>query len=325
MQQLLMKPGDPSTLYATAYGVIGLFRSTDAGEHWAFVSDKAWANNNDFAVDPLHPDWLYVFTPNGLMRSQDEGDTWTTLMANKWPDGSDLAAYPQVYVSPYRGRDPPAGSLCQLLRRVRRSARNRPPGADQVHRRRGDWTIVPSLEGVPVQDIAFDPNDHSHMVLVTSDMRVYNPAIGATPGPRSRPVASPRAVSGSGGSITYNPGGSEVWIDAPAQPVGGGIFKSAATDLTSWQDVSPSPGYGSVVPRVHQCRLGLHPSVPQHRRRHELGPVRPLALVWLRRVRLRPDRLPRRPTSQTTRSGCRRPPIGWIRPLAGQGPGIDRP
>ena len=47
MQQLLMKPGDPNTLYATAYGVIGLFRSSDAGEHWAFVSDKAWANNNE--------------------------------------------------------------------------------------------------------------------------------------------------------------------------------------------------------------------------------------------------------------------------------------
>ena len=87
MQQLFMKPGDPNTLYATAYGVIGLFRSDDAGEHWAFVSDKAWANNNEFAVDPLHPDWLYVFTPNGLMRSTDEGDTWTTLMDNNWPDG----------------------------------------------------------------------------------------------------------------------------------------------------------------------------------------------------------------------------------------------
>ena len=100
IDQLLMKPGDPNTLYATAYGVIGLFRSDDAGEHWAFVSDKAWANNNKFAVDPLHPDWLYVYAPNGLMRSQDEGDTWTTLMANKWPDGRDVRL-PQVYVSPY--------------------------------------------------------------------------------------------------------------------------------------------------------------------------------------------------------------------------------
>ena len=32
---------------------------------------------------------------------------------------------------------------------------------------------MPSLKGVPVQDIAFDPNDHSHLVLVTSDGQVY--------------------------------------------------------------------------------------------------------------------------------------------------------
>jgi hypothetical protein len=104
IEQLLMKPGDPNTLYATAYGVTGLFRSTDAGEHWAFITDKASANNNEFAVDPLHPDWLYVVYPAvGLMRSKDEGDTWTTLpMGNKWPDGRDMQAYPQVYVSPYQ-------------------------------------------------------------------------------------------------------------------------------------------------------------------------------------------------------------------------------
>ena len=85
-----MKPGDPNTIYASAFGVIGLFRSDDAGEHWAFVSDKAWANNNKFAVDPHNPDRVYAYAPNGLMRSQDKGDTWTTLTNNKWPDGSDL-------------------------------------------------------------------------------------------------------------------------------------------------------------------------------------------------------------------------------------------
>ena len=39
IHQILMKPGDPNTLYALSYRVIGLFRSDDAGEHWAFVSD----------------------------------------------------------------------------------------------------------------------------------------------------------------------------------------------------------------------------------------------------------------------------------------------
>ena len=36
-----------------------------------------------------------------------------------------------------------------------------------------------------------------------------------------------------------------MWINAPAQQGDGGLFKCAATDLTSWHDVSPAPGYGS--------------------------------------------------------------------------------
>jgi len=111
--------------------------------------------------------------------------------------------------------------------------------------RAATWTIVPSLEGVPVQDIAFDPNDHSHLVLVTADVKVYT---SSDWGDSWTPVATSGltpSTLGLGGSITYDPGGSEVWIAAPAQPVGGGVFKSAATDLASWQEVSPSPGYGS--------------------------------------------------------------------------------
>ena len=132
------------------------------------------------------------------------------------------------------------------MRGIRHPDATGPDGVDQVHRRRSrHWTIVSSLEGVPVQDIAFDPNDHSHMVLVTSDMKVYTSSDwGDSWTPVTTSGLTPTSL-GLGGSITYNPGGSEVWIDASAQPVGGGIFKSAATDLTSWQDVSPSPGYGS--------------------------------------------------------------------------------
>jgi photosystem II stability/assembly factor-like uncharacterized protein len=245
MQQLFMRPGDPNTLYATAYGVIGLFRSTDAGEHWAFVSDKAWANNSEFAVDPLHPDWLYVFAPNGLMRSQDEGNAWTTLMPNKWPDGRDLQAYPQVYVSPYQDSTHPQALFVSSCARYVIPEATGPKGLIKSTDGGAHWTIVPSLEGVPVQNIAFDPNDHSHMVLVTSDKGVYTSSDWGDSWTQVTTSGLTPSTLGIGGSITYNPGGSEVWIDATAQPVGGGIFKSAATDLTSWQDVSPSPGYGS--------------------------------------------------------------------------------
>ena len=60
-----MKPGDSSTLYALAYGVIGLFRSDDAGDHWAMVSAKVWANNNHFAADPLTPTGCTPSPPTG--------------------------------------------------------------------------------------------------------------------------------------------------------------------------------------------------------------------------------------------------------------------
>ena len=220
MQQLLMKPGDPpnnNTLYAAAYGVRGLFRSTDAGEQWAFVTDKVSANANGSALDPLHPDWLYVFS-NGLLRSQDEGDTWTTSMPNKWPDpdGRDLQAYPQVFVSPYQDADHPQALFVSSCARYVIPEATGPEGLIKSTDGGKNWTIVPSLEGVPVQCIAFDPNDHSHMVLVTSDTQVYASSDwGDTWTPVATSGLTPSTL-GMGGSITYNPGGSEVWITAPA-------------------------------------------------------------------------------------------------------------
>ena len=242
--QLFMKPGDPDTLYATAPGVVGLFRSDDAGDHWAVVSDKVWGNGSKIAVDPLHPDWLYLFA-SGLMRSTDEGDTWTTLTDNQWPDGSDLNAYPQVYVSPYEDATHPQALFISSCEGYVIPPASGPKGLIKSTDGGASWTIVPSLAGVPVQDVAFDPNDPSKMVLVTSDMQVYTSSDWGDSWTQVTTTGLTPSTLGFGGSITYNSGGSEVWINASAQPVGGGIFKSAASDLTSWQEVSPSPGYGS--------------------------------------------------------------------------------
>ena len=103
VRQILMKPGDPDTLYAPASGIIGLFRSQDAGEHWTYVSADVAINNGLFAIDPMHPNWLYGFDYKGLHRSQDEGVTWTTVMPNSWPDERSMN-YSQVYVSPYNSQ-----------------------------------------------------------------------------------------------------------------------------------------------------------------------------------------------------------------------------
>ena len=85
VRQLLMKPGDPTTLYAPAYGLVGLFRSQDAGQSWQYVGGSLTLGNYKLAVDPQHPDWLWAYTNDGVQRSTDEGDTWTTVMPATWP------------------------------------------------------------------------------------------------------------------------------------------------------------------------------------------------------------------------------------------------
>ena len=149
---LLMKPGDPNTLYALAYRV-GLFRSRDAAEHWTYVSSDLGIGNPKLAIDPLHPDWLYAVTYKGLQRSHDEGDTWTTVMPNAWPDGRPLGVA-QVYPSP----SGPSGALRQFLLRAAqwRLSRLRRRSA-QVDRW---WSIVAERRRLGrrrVEDVAFAP------------------------------------------------------------------------------------------------------------------------------------------------------------------------
>ena len=251
ISQLFLRPGDSNTVYAAAFGVIGLFRSDDGGENWAFVSNKAWANNNKFAIDPHDPDRIYAYAPNGLMRSADKGDTWTTLTNNKWPDGRDMNL-PQVYVSPYL--NPPASRPCLFVSSSSNYGADDTGGAFGLIKSTNDganWTIVTDLDGKKVQDIAFDP-DPAHrgdMVLVTSDTKIYRSSDwGATWAAVTTSGLTPTTL-GLGGSITFDPSGSEVWIDAFAQDSAGGIFKCSASDLalgaSSWTDVSQQPGSGS--------------------------------------------------------------------------------
>jgi photosystem II stability/assembly factor-like uncharacterized protein len=255
ISQLFLRPGDSNTVYAAAFGVIGLFRSDDAGENWAFVSNKAWANNNKFAVDQLHPNDVYAFAPNGLMRSQDKGDTWTSLKDNKWPDGRDMH-FPQVYVSPYLNPADPKPYL--FVSSSSNYGTDDTGGAFGLIRSTDDgatWAIVTDLEGQKVQDIAFDPDParRGDMVLVTSDMKVYKSTDWGDTWTKVDTSGLTPTLLGLGGSITFDPSGSEVWIDCFAQGSGGGIFKCPATDIydalptdvTIWQDVSQQPGSGS--------------------------------------------------------------------------------
>jgi photosystem II stability/assembly factor-like uncharacterized protein len=97
------------------------------------------------------------------------------------------------------------------------------------------------MEGLAVQDVAFDPTDTLQMVLATSDARVFQSTDG---GDHWSEVTKPPLSSlGSGGVITYNPyRPTEVWI---ASMTPGGIYTSTDPAFTGWQDVTPADGMGA--------------------------------------------------------------------------------
>ncbi len=237
VHQIMMKPGDPNTLYASAYGIVGLFRSEDASEHWTYVSADVAINNGKFAIDPLHPTWLYGFDYKGLHRSQDEGNTWTTLMPNIWPDGRSMNS-PQVYASPYNPQvlfvsssqnygDPYSGGAFGLIKSTNGGT---------------SWQIVADMEGLAAQEVAFHPTDPLKIVLATSDARVFQSADGGDTW--SEVTKPPLSSLGLGGVITYNPyRPTEVWIASAAIP--DGIYKSTDAVFTSWQDVTPADSMGA--------------------------------------------------------------------------------
>jgi len=234
VHQLLFKPGDPSTLYAPAYGISGLFRSTDAGASWQYVGGSLFLGNFKLAVDPQHPSWLWAYDHNGVACSKDEGDTWTTVLS-AWPDGRPIA-HGQVYPSPY---DPEVLFVSSYIDPIESSS----PGAAQGLIRSVDggatWKIVKSLDGASVMDVAFDPNDPSQMVALAQDAQVYD---STDAGRTWSAVASPATGSiGIFSIIAYNPYvPGQVWIVCYKLPFSGtvtGLFKSTDAALSGWQDV----------------------------------------------------------------------------------------
>ncbi len=232
----------PDTLFAAAYGVVGLFRSRDAGEHWAFVSDVVGINNGKFAIDPLHSTWLYGYDPGGLYRSKDEGDTWTRIMPNTWPDGR-LLDFAQVYVSPHEPQT-------LFISSAHQPDNPYPQGAAGLIRSTdggATWQIVADMEGVSVQGVSFHPADPLTMVLASAAGQVFQSTdAGATWSEVTKP---PLSSIGQFAVITYNPyRPTEVWLactDTPQTNVSGHIFKSTDGAFTTWQDVRPADGSGA--------------------------------------------------------------------------------
>jgi photosystem II stability/assembly factor-like uncharacterized protein len=226
VRQILLKPGDPNTVYALAIAV-GLFRSRDAGEHWRYTNGKITGNgNSNFVIDPLHPSWLYSYAYDGLYRSEDEGDTWMKVI-DTWPDGRSVDKG-QVYVSPHNA---------QVLFVSSSAQPGYPPNGVMglIKSTNGgvSWNIVTDMESIPVQSVDFHPTDPLKMVLATQAGQVYQSTDG---GNHWSQVLKP-PVSNLG-SITYNPyKPSEVWITFSGDT---GIYKSTDAAFTSWQNVTPA-------------------------------------------------------------------------------------
>jgi hypothetical protein len=231
VRQLLIKPDDPNTLYALAYGV-GLFRSDDAGANWHFTSANV-IGNADFVLDPHHPDWLYCASFDGLRVSKDKGETWGTMLYDTSGDVTPRSW--EVFVSPNT-----TDTLFLATYGDGTDARYKGLQWSTEGGAPGTWHQVPSMEGTAVQNVAFDPTPGSHdMVLATSDARVFR---SKDDGLTWIPATPPPGITSLGlrGYLMYNPyfteKPGEVWLVSTETT--GGMFKSDA-DLTSWTDVTP--------------------------------------------------------------------------------------
>lgn len=76
---LAIHPGSPNVIYAGCDDSGGLFKSTDGGETWAFVSSSVpdvcgWA----IAIDPQEPNVVYAsdIYGFGIFKSTDDGNNW---------------------------------------------------------------------------------------------------------------------------------------------------------------------------------------------------------------------------------------------------------
>jgi photosystem II stability/assembly factor-like uncharacterized protein len=77
----------------------GVYKSTDAGEHWQALPNSPPMVSR-LAINPLNPNFLYAGWTNGVSKTSDGGRTWQ-LTLNSGYDAS-------VYIPQYSGR-PPTG------------------------------------------------------------------------------------------------------------------------------------------------------------------------------------------------------------------------
>jgi len=92
---------NPATLYATvsgSYGQTWLYRTTDAGGSWRYLT-----NVTTFALDPTTSGTLYAGAGRSVMKSTDAGATWTKLYDGPASEVRALAVDPLKPMTIYAG------------------------------------------------------------------------------------------------------------------------------------------------------------------------------------------------------------------------------
>jgi photosystem II stability/assembly factor-like uncharacterized protein len=84
---LAVAQSDSRIVYATGWGIV--FKSTDGGASWKDASaGEPWQENESLAIDPTHPNIVYVGTDRGIGKTVDGGRHWrmvNTGLFDRWP------------------------------------------------------------------------------------------------------------------------------------------------------------------------------------------------------------------------------------------------
>jgi photosystem II stability/assembly factor-like uncharacterized protein len=234
IDSIVVNPVTPTTLYAASRDV-GLFRSHDGGDHWAYVyAPSAYK----VVVDPFTPTTIYWIDERAswVIRSDDEGETWEPISEHLADGRQALFHHPTetdtIYIAVSGAQ--PEDSL--------RWSTNRGETWLTLTKRLTDSALA----------LAFHPIDPMTMAVGTEGGHVFS----STDGGASWHYASSPVTQVQ--TLIFNPWKeNELWVSDGHIPAGSmKTFRSTNDDYTAWAETGLGPsadidfapeGWGSVM------------------------------------------------------------------------------